>query len=242
MCALTRFWLRLRGRWRALGAGNIPFYLLHRALAPWQPRLAFQRYFFVAQPVTPGHPPLAATANITVRPLASQDWRGEHWTAPIHRDTAEIARRRSLGCDCLEAFRGDQLVGWLWLCYTPYRESEDRCSAIPETPAWAFDLDVYIVPSARLSKALIALWRAANNHLAARHIPWTYSRISAFNPGSLAAHRRLGARVVARACFLRLGRWQLVTASVKPYFHMTGSPLYYPQLWLHPPRHPGGRP
>ena len=49
----------------------------------------------------------------------------------------------------------------------------------------------------------------------------SWSRISAFNTASLASHARLGARVLARATFLRLGPCQIMIASVTPYFHFS---------------------
>ena len=43
------------------------------------------------------------------------------------------------------------------------------------------------------------LWGKANQHLRNEGVEWSFSRISAFNPGSLHAHSKLGIRILFSA-------------------------------------------
>ena len=102
------------------------------------------------------------------------------------------------------------LAGFLWLASGIYEEDEVRCRyqlANPTETVW--DFDVYVEPRFRLGRTFARLWDAANEDLRQRCIRWSISRISAFNPASLAAHARLGALPLGHASFLCLGRLQL---------------------------------
>jgi hypothetical protein len=95
---------------------------------------------------------------------------------------------------------------------------------------------VYVEPEFRAGRSFACLWEAANAHLAAHGIRWSLSRISAFNPGSLAAHRRLGIRKLRSASFLCLGGKQLALFGRPPFIHLSLNEGSRPLLRLQPPR------
>jgi hypothetical protein len=61
------------------------------------------------------------------------------------------------------------------------------------------------------------------------------SRISSYNPQSLASHARLGAVSVGEGAFLCLGRVQVAFLSVPPYVYLSTGPASAPTLVLRPP-------
>ena len=134
---------------------------------------------------------------------------------------------------CFGAFREGTIVGCLWLCLGGYHEDEVRCryDLRPEGKA-AWDFDVYVIPEARGGFAFMRLWDEANAYLRKLGVGWSLSRISAFNPGSLAVHGNLGACRIGSALFFRTGDLQLGFYSFKPYFNFTGSPDRIPRLVL----------
>ena len=71
---------------------------------------------------------------------------------------------------------------------------------------------------------------AAHALLAAENVRRTLSRIDAFNAGSLAVHRKLGARDVARGWFMLIGPAQITISSVAPYWHVSLRDADAPQL------------
>ncbi|HMM71089.1 MAG TPA: hypothetical protein PKC22_02515, partial [Rhodocyclaceae bacterium] len=75
-------------------------------------------------------------------------------------------------------------------------------------------------------------WECANRYLNERGCHCTWSRISAFNRESRAAHLRLGARRVHSATFLCFGRWQLSFFDTAPYIHLSGSEQTMPTLTI----------
>jgi len=102
--------------------------------------------------------------------------------------------------------------------------SEDVVRArylLPPSGKTAWDFDVYVVPEERLGFTFPRLWDTAYEYLREKGIRWSLSRISAFNPASLAAHRRLGARRIGSATFLLLGGAQLMLSSFRPYLHLS---------------------
>ena len=65
------------------------------------------------------------------------------------------------------------------------------------------------------------LWSTAMERMRAQGISWSASRISAFAPGSLAAHRRMGAAVVGQAFFFVAFGLQLTVATLRPFLHLS---------------------
>jgi hypothetical protein len=104
----------------------------------------------------------------------------------------------------------------------PYDEDEVRARFVPVPAGQAcWDFDVTILPDFRMSRLFGLLWTRASEELSSTGIRWTVSRISAFNGGSIASHRRLGAKIVGTALFLCAGRWQLMGSTLRPKLHLS---------------------
>lgn len=144
--------------------------------------------------------------------------------------------RAGQGAICFGAFKQEEIIGCLWLCLTPYEEDEVRCRYHPEPPGRAsWDFDVFLRPDHRSGLGFARLWDVANSFLREQGVSVSWSRISAFNPASIASHARLGARVMGRGTFLRLGPCQIMLASVAPYFHLSLRRSDMPDLRLSVP-------
>jgi hypothetical protein len=96
----------------------------------------------------------------------------------------------------------------------------------------SWDFDVYLRPDQRLGPGFARLWDTANAYLRERGVRWSVSRISAFNPRSLAAHARLGTRRIGSAIFLCLGRLQVALSSIPPHIHFSHGPSRVPVFRL----------
>jgi hypothetical protein len=210
---------KLRGLVRELGASGALCYVVSRIGARSGGWLSLHSYLFVAQPVADGPllPPRLGR-SIVVRRLDPQD--AALLSLPLNR--AVLAYRAGQGAICFGAFKQDEIIGCLWLCLSPYDEDEVRCRYQPLPAGKAsWDFDVYVHPEHRSGLGFARLWDEANAFLRGQGIACSWSRISAFNPGSLAAHARLGARIAGRATFFRLGRCQIMRASLPPYRHLS---------------------
>jgi hypothetical protein len=206
-------------------------YLLTRALDGTP--CGVHAYHLVAQPV-PDRAllPPGRGKTIVVRPLG----RGDPALAGLPLSAGVLDYRFGQGALCLGAFKGDTVIGCLWLCLGPYLEDEVRCRFVP-LPAGAasWDFDVYLLPEHRVGFGFARLWDEANSLLRQRGVAWSISRISVLNVKSLAAHDKLGIRTLATAVFLRLGTLQAMFASMPPYLHLSGSATSAPILNLHAP-------
>jgi hypothetical protein len=204
---------------RELGPSGAACYLLHRLSARTGGLLAVHSYLFVAQPV-PAEPLLPARRghSIMVRRLDPQD----PLLLALPLTEAVLSYRAGLDAVCFAAFKEEAIIGCLWLCLSFYDEDEVRCRYRP-TPAGeaSWDFDVYLAPEHRSGLGFARLWDEANAFLRPRGVAFSWSRISAFNPVSLASHARLGARVAGRATFLRLGPCQFMVASLPPHWHLS---------------------
>ena len=190
-------------------------------------------YRIVAQPV-PAQPLLthARGQTIAVRRVSSDDPSLKHM--PLDRRVIDY--RVGQDAVCLGAFKGAQMIGCLWFCLGPYREDEVRCRFIPIPLGKAsWDFDVYLLPEHRVGIGFARLWDEANRLLRERGIAWSMSRISALNRRSLAAHARLGARVLGTTFFLRIGRMQLAFASLHPKVHLSFGSQRIPQFVIRAP-------
>lgn len=228
------FYNRCKRTVAELGAADALWYSLHRLFASLSPRCSLYKYYFVAQPVPPG-PLLPAHRGraVNVRPVEPGDEVLRHFPPP----PAVIRARYGQGALCLAAFREQKLLGYAWVIHGPYEEDEVRSRFVP-LPAGgsAWDFDVYLDPSERLTPAFARLWDEINAHFRRRGVTWTMSRISAFNPASIAAHRRLGGHIVGRALYVVFGRWQLTLATVRPYIHLSSGAGQVPVFHIRPPR------
>lgn len=204
---------------RELGSVGALCYVLHRLGAKSGGMMSLHRYLFVAQPVARA-PLLPARRgrSIAVRQLDPQD--PALLNLPL--DEAVLAYRAGQGAVCFGAFKGQKIIGCLWLCLSAYEEDEVRCTYQPQPDGRAsWDFDVYLRPEHRSGLGFARLWDEANAFLRERSVAFSWSRISAFNPGSIASHARLGAKVAGRATFLRIGPCQFMTATLPPYKHVS---------------------
>ncbi|WP_426337967.1 hypothetical protein ACN9MZ_15975 [Pseudoduganella sp. S-14] len=206
-----------------LGAGNAAWYAAARALQLFG--LHMWRYHFVAQRVASG-PMRTAPVRLLMSPIASlADLPAEY---PRPREVV-AARFRQGGCS-IAAWKGCELAAILWYQFGAYEEDEVRARYCLPSPHSCWDYDVFVQPHMRLGTAFCRIWDEAHRCMHARGIQWTCSRISAFNPGSLRAHHRIGAVRLGSATFIALGRWQLMLANRPPYVHLSASPRSRPQL------------
>lgn len=210
-----------------LGWLNASLYALDRALRGLSGgRWSVHKYQFVAQ--TLAGAPLAPERgrDIAVRLMTS----AAELPPGYPRPAAVIATRYAQGAHSLAAFRGRELAGFLWFIAGAYQEDEVRARFRLASPQSAWDFDVYVLPRQRLGWTFRRLWDEARAVLVARGVRWSCSRISAFNPGSLRAHARIGTAPLGSAVFLRCGRWQWMAATLAPYFHLSRRADAIPQL------------
>lgn len=210
----------------ALGWRDTLLFALSRTLGRlFGARVRLIKYRFVVQPVTA--PPAARRVDPKGRRSGSfaLDEAGPDSPlfAQIERPPEVIARRFAQGARCLAAtVDEDRLAGFLWYVLGAYDEDEVRARFVPGPPGKvAWDFDVSILPRYRMGRLFSYLWERASSDLAEQGVGHSISRISAFNPASIASHRRLGARDVGTASFLCIGRVQLMWASSMPRFHVS---------------------
>lgn len=226
-------WRKLRTTVAQFGLVKATLYGLHRLLQRTGGRSGVFCYDLVAQPV--GDASLLDPKrgrSVAVREIVA----GDAALAQLPLTADVLSHRFRQNVLCLGAFQHDRLIGCLWLCLGPFREDEVRCRFVP-VPAGhaAWDFDVFVDPQHRVGICLARLWEEANRRLRARGVAWSMSRISVFNPRSLAAHRRLGARRLGRAVFVRIGPIQMTAATVSPYLHLSWSNGVLPELVLRSP-------
>ena len=188
-------------------------------------------YHLLAQPVRePGRLPKRKTA-LDVRSLSPAEISNTRFERP----QGTIQHRLQHEPVCFGAFKDGLLVGHLWLILGAYEEDEVRCLFQP-APAGkaAWDFDVFVEPSFRVGSTFYHLWSAANSFLYQQGIQWTMSRISSFNHKSIMSHKRLGAQVVGRAVFLRLGKVQVTYCNLGPWFHFSRSSGQIPTIRVDP--------
>jgi hypothetical protein len=216
-----------------LGLVGAVCYVVYRLGAASGGIVSLYRYLLVAQPI-PARALLAPHRGRSIMVQQVDIWDPALLSLPLDRKVIEY--RASQGAICFGAFKDGRIIGCLWLCLAGYREDEVRCRYLPmppDTSAW--DFDVYLEPEHRSGLGFARLWDEANGYLRGRGISFSWSRISAFNPRSLAAHARLGATIAGTATFLRFGPCQLMMASVPPYRHFSLRQEDYPVIHLSQP-------
>jgi hypothetical protein len=206
-----------------LGPRNTAWYAASRALQHLGIRVC--RYHFLAQRV-PASAMRNAPGKLAIVAVATLDQVPAGYPRP--REVA-AARFRQGGCS-IAAWKGDELAGILWYQLGAYQEDEVRVRYCLPSPHSCWDYDVFVQPHMRLGTTFCRLWDEAHRRMHARGIQWTCSRISAFNPGSLRAHLRIGAVSLGTATFFSFGRWQLMFASQPPFVHLSASAVSWPQL------------
>jgi hypothetical protein len=231
---MTRLVSILRASVQSLGWGNGLLYLLARALSTTtRGRSILIKYYFVVQPV-PRQPleALPRSSKTRVYQVSATDdiIRGFPRPAPV------IAQRFADGAVCFVAENSGNLVGFIWLRLDRYDEDEVRCDyRLEPRGVLAWDFDAYVAPEFRMSRAFVQLWEAANDFLRRHGYYWTASRISAFNPASLASHRRFGAEHLHTALFLVVGPVQLALLTLRPFIHLGVTRGRRPVVTLRPP-------
>lgn len=220
---------RVRDKVRSLGWTDTLWFIVDSLLR----RASFGsvkviKYYFVAQPVS------GVAAN-PARPLGGTRLYvatgADQIIGQARRPPQTLQSRFDQRSRCVVAERDSQLAGFIWLCPDSYREDEVRCVyrwAPAQDAVW--DYDVFIAPPFRMGRLFSRLWERAHALLAAENVRRTLSRIDAFNAGSLAVHRKLGARDVARGWFMLIGPAQITISSVAPYWHVSLRDADAPQL------------
>lgn len=231
----------LRQRWRQaitlrrqLGGIDALLYALHRMLERLSGgRARIIRYHIVAQPL--GRAP-TQTLRTDGKTRIVAVTRGHPLVDAFPRPAAVIERRFAEGARCICATIDGQFAGYLWWKTERYVEDETRCTYVLAQPSRSvWDFDVYVAPRYRLGRTLARLWQEADRRLADQGMMWSFSRISAFNPDSIAAHSRLGIVRRGTATFLIIGRLQLAFMPRAPYLHLSTSEHRTPELTLELP-------
>ena len=196
-------------------------------------RVRLFKYYLVAQPIgLPGSKPIRPDASITLRSVAA----GDALEFAFPRPPAVLAMRRAAGAACTAALVRGEFAGFIWIQRCRYEEDELRCSYFLQDPVrTVWDYDVYVEPKYRVGRTMARLWSHVDAELAATGVRWSFSRISAFNPASLASHARLGIVRCGSALFLRVGPVQLSWVPQFPFLHLSFTDDRAPQVHLRPP-------
>jgi len=221
---------RISGVLAELGPTSALLYLVHRGLAKLGGFAAIYHYVLVVQPI-PDLPWLGPRRgrSIEVRLVCRDD------PALTRMPLTQTVLRHRFDQDalCFGAFQNGQMIGCQWLCLGQYEEDEVRSRFVPK-PAGraAWDFDIYVLPELRQGLAFGRLWDTTNAYLRQKGVGWSFSRISGFNAKSLASHYQLGAQRIGTATYLRVGHWQLMLASVRPYIHLSFGEADVPTIQL----------
>ena len=168
--------------------------------------LAWHRYAILAQPRA-GLPDMPR--GYAVRELAAAELAGH----PVDAAPAVQAERFAAGLACLGVFDPQgRLTGLVWLGQGTYLEDEVAVRfAIPPRCCW--DTGLWIASEHRMGRSFAALWAGVGAWMDARGLSHSLSRVADYNLPALAAHRRMGARVLAHRSFLKVGDWQWAFAA-----------------------------
>jgi hypothetical protein len=183
-------WRRLA---KELGPGPALLYVMDRVLQGLSGgRARIVPYALYAQPI-------GAQAFKSVRDdpgtIIARSAPGDPLAAKFPRPAPVIQARHAHGAQCFAATVKGEFAGYIWIARGRYEEDEVRCTYVlaqPDSCVW--DFDVYVEPRHRMGRTMGRLWKAVDADLAAAGVRWSFSRISMFNPGSVASHQRLGAR------------------------------------------------
>jgi hypothetical protein len=209
---------RIASTVREFGLWTGLLYGADRVLSRLCPRCRLFAYDLMVQPVP--QEPLAPRRGSRLQTRELPPTATELLRMPIRREV--LQSRLEQGATCLGAFRGEEMIGYMWFCWRPYEEDEARCTYVFDPQSGAvFDFDLYLFPEHRMGMGFMALWNGANDYLRAHGVRATFSRVTRFNLASHRAHRHLGARRVGQAYFLQLGRFQGMVSTLAPYVHLS---------------------
>ncbi len=217
---MPRIIASLKSTLRSLGWVDGLTYLLAQAVSRLtRGHVRIISYDLVVQPITDGLDlPVHRGKDIEIREIVA----GDPLLAAMDRPAEIVDFRFEQGARCLVALKKGELAGFLWWTQGPYTEDEVRCVFVPEPQGQAiWDFDVYVAPRYRFSPIFPCLWHVATKQLFSQGYRYSCSRISAFNPASLAAHRRLGAKIVDRRLFICFGRLELSLSRQSPRFYVS---------------------
>lgn len=210
---------RFRSTIAELGLATGLMYLTALLFRRFLPLFSVEKYYVVAQPVA--KKPLLPERRgqkISVHLIKSD----HPILADLPRSREELARRFAGGAVCFLAMREEQIIGYLWVTQSPYREPLHRAEFDPRPSGQiAWDFDMWIQPDERLGLAFARMWDQCNSFLRERGVSWTCSRVSAFNPASLRAHARMGMRVMHTLTYLTAGSVELLVADVAPFLALS---------------------
>jgi len=151
----------------------------------------------------------------------------------LPRPNTVIKERFTQGYRCIAATKNDKFVGCIWLALDGYIEDEARAIFSPQpTDKIAWDFDVYIDPAQRLSYLFPKLWDQTNIYLKDLGFEATDSRITGFNIHSINSHKKLGAKVIAKALYIKAGNIQVSLSSTSPYLHLSCKENVVPEYKL----------
>ena len=226
------------GAWKGLRAqfdrATTLLYIAHRLLEKCSGgRAGLVPYLLYAQPL--GNPALASVKDDPQTQIAR--WQaGDARVSAFPRPPEVLAERWASGSRCYGAMVKGEVAGCIWIALNEHLEDEVRCRyQLPKDGVW--DYDVLVLPRWRLGRTLARLWKAVDTDLASEQRRWSFSRISRFNRASIGAHERLGAQVVGRVTFLKLGPWQMSWQGAALLPHWDGR-SGCPTLTLHAPSTP----
>lgn len=162
--------------------------------------------------------------------------KGDPLVAVFPRPPGVLERRFKAGAVCTAAIVQGKFAGFIWVQRNRYEEDEVRCTYVLEEPVSSiWDFDVYVEPRFRIGRTMARLWTHVESELAAEGVRWSFSRISAFNPASLASHARLGAARLTSVLFFTFGRLQVALLPQRPFVHISLSQRQAPVLRMRPP-------
>jgi hypothetical protein len=214
MVGLSSMFQKIANPFREFGALAGFLYVIDRALSRLSPRWHLYVYELMVQPISDRPLLPRQFAQVEVREIEA----GDPAIALMPVRPEVLQARHAQNAICLGAFKKDVLIGYMWFCHGAYREDEVRCTyvldAIDES---VFDFDFFLFPEHRMGTGFVALWNGANQFLHRRGIRFTFSRLTRFNVASRRAHQHLGGKIVGRALFLRMGRIEVMVATLFPY-------------------------
>jgi hypothetical protein len=203
---MRRVWSRIAAARQEYGSAGLCWLILARALHTLSAgRARIVPYIIVAQPIRP------ATAAMRPDPASHTGLIGadDPITASFPREAHIVQQRFADGARCFVTRHKGEFAGHIWLSSGRHDEDEVRCTyVLPTDPLSVWDFDVFVAERFRHGRTMARMWAAVNESLAREGVAWTFSRISMFNPASLASHRRLGATATQTVVFVVAGRWQ----------------------------------
>lgn len=223
---------KLAGAIKEFGLAAGLLYVIDRALRRLSPRLGLYVYELMAQPI-PEKPVLSA--KLASKLTFVEIGRGHPSLALMPPPAAVIQSRFDQKAVCLCTYRGEVLLGYIWLCFDRYLEDEVRCDyLIAEVPGSVFDFDLYILPEHRMGLAFTAVWHGANEYLRARGVRRSFSRLTRFNTASRRSHAHLKWRRVGRVLVFAAWHLEIMLADIAPYVALTIGPRQRVSLQLRP--------